>query len=154
MERKNQIDGADRTTVTHLSLAVQLLPTPTGSDAKGPSPAHSGTVAEAVQLLPTPTARLGPRGMPNRETAHRRMFEEGRRDLEDAVALLPTPNAGDAEGGSTRLTHARGNPTLLGAVKLLPTPTALVRGVTTDPRYAAGKPSTDPPPGPETTEDA
>lgn len=30
--------------------------------------------------------------------------------------LLPTPNATDAKGGTTRLTHKGGNPTLLGAV--------------------------------------
>jgi DNA (cytosine-5)-methyltransferase 1 len=32
-----------------------LIPTPTASDAKGPSPNHDGTTAEAVaKLLPTP----------------------------------------------------------------------------------------------------
>ena len=34
-----------------------LLPTPSTSDAKGPSPSHAGTTAEAIRdLLPTPCA--------------------------------------------------------------------------------------------------
>ena len=33
-----------------------FIPTPTASDAKGPSPGHQGTTAEAIRdLLPTPT---------------------------------------------------------------------------------------------------
>lgn len=35
----------------HLAGAVALLPTPTTSDAKGPSPSHGGTTAEAIRDL-------------------------------------------------------------------------------------------------------
>lgn len=70
-------------------------------------------------LLPTPTARLGPRGMPNRQTAQRRLFEEGRRHLEDAIALLPTPRTSDARGPGE---HGDGGVDLRTAVTLLPTP--------------------------------
>lgn len=40
--------------------ALRLIPTPTTSDAKGPSPGHGGTTAETVRdLLPTPTSMGG-----------------------------------------------------------------------------------------------
>ena len=63
-----------------------------------------------------------PGGTPGRDGGElsRRVGDGAAAD--DGVSLLPTPNATDAKGGSTRLTHARGNPTLLGA--LLPTPRA------------------------------
>jgi DNA (cytosine-5)-methyltransferase 1 len=66
--------------------------------ANGAPPSSDGVVT----MLPTPTAHCEPnhRGLPNPETAARRLFEEGRRNLEDAVALLPTPTARDARRGS------------------------------------------------------
>jgi DNA (cytosine-5)-methyltransferase 1 len=58
-----------------------------------PAAAVGGAVRpEGVALFPTPAARLADkRGMPSAETATARMYDEGRRNLEDAVALLPTP---------------------------------------------------------------
>lgn len=81
---------------------------------------------EQLQLLPTPTptptARTGQgRGTPNPDTAARRITEEGRRNLEDAVALLPTPIASDVTGTGH---GAGGGLNLRTAVTLLPTPTA------------------------------
>lgn len=74
-------------------------------------------------VLPTPTARVAAdRGTPNAGTAARRMFEEGRRNLEDAIALLPTPTARDASRGSGKQEPA-GRP-LSEVIALLPTPTA------------------------------
>jgi hypothetical protein len=116
--------------------------------------------------------------MPNRETAQRRMFEEGRRDLEDAVALLPTPRTSDAQGPGK---HGSGGVDLRTAITLLPTPTTSdakasrnttanrspgskhhdgstltdavsLLGATTPPPSDDGKPPTAPPPDPETTE--
>jgi hypothetical protein len=84
--------------------------------------------------LPTPTAHCEPnqRGLPNAETAARRMFEEGRRNLDDAVALLPTPRARDVKGAETPETRqvrvacgtAHEGFDLPTAVSMLPTPTA------------------------------
>lgn len=59
----------------------------------------------AKHLLPTPQARDGDRGdpknngdrnLPTRETAVRR-YAAGRRNLDDGVALLPTPRAQHGE---------------------------------------------------------
>lgn len=81
-----------------------------------------GVAAGGVSLLPTPAARLGDRwGQPNAETAQRRMGVEGRRNLEDAVALLPTPRASDTNGAGA---HGSGGIDLRTAVDLLPTPRA------------------------------
>jgi len=50
---------------------------------------------------PTPAARLGDpkRGMPSPESAAHRLFRTGRRNLEDAVAIWPTPRATDGDRG-------------------------------------------------------
>lgn len=97
-----------------------------------PAAAVAGGVGTGgLNLLPTPAARLGERwGTPSAETAADR-FESGRRNLEDAIALLPTPTARDGDGrgeGSpdywlrqTGRQAGQGAP--LGAVvNLLPTP--------------------------------
>lgn len=75
---------------------------------------------------PTPTARLGDekRGTPSQELARRR-FASGRRNLDDAAALWPTPLAADAGKGGNK--YVGGNLTLLGAARLKtewPTPQA------------------------------
>ncbi len=65
-------------------------------------------------MLPTPTAQTG--------GSHP---EGGHVLLDYAVKNnLPTPTASDATGTYSRMTQQCGNPTLLGAVSLLPTPTA------------------------------
>jgi len=84
---------------------VQLLPTPRESDGKRGQndggrttrPGAGGpTIAEVVSLLPTPGGRLGDesnRGMSATTAAKR--YASGRRNLDDAAALLPTPHARD-----------------------------------------------------------
>jgi len=68
-------------------------------------------------LLPTPTARVGgDRGTPSSQTAARRMAE-GRRNLEDAVALLPTVRASDAEKGGPNQRGSSGDVALPAAVQ-------------------------------------
>ncbi len=68
------------------------------------------------------------------KTAHRRHNEQGKRNLDDAVALLPTPAARDHKGlsarkprtladGSTSADPCRNNQ-LPDAINLLPTPRA------------------------------
>jgi hypothetical protein len=83
----------------------RLLPTPTASDAMSAgsrnlpgSKAHRGTTltdaARRPHLLPTPTAKLGDakRGLPSKRVAQER-WNQGRRNLDDAAVLLPTPDA-------------------------------------------------------------
>lgn len=53
-------------------------------------------------MLPTPAARQADRGMPNRDTAARRRDTEGRRHLEDSIALLPTTTAKDGAASRNR----------------------------------------------------
>jgi hypothetical protein len=67
-------------------------------------------------LWPTPTAKLGDpkRGMPKPMLAARRMMQ-GKRNLDDAVAMWPTPMAGDTRPGGT--INRRGNPKLSLAVQ-------------------------------------
>lgn len=55
LARKQRMpDGANRTSITDLRMAIEHYlptPTPTASDAKGPSPNHQGTTAEAIRNL-------------------------------------------------------------------------------------------------------
>lgn len=80
----------------------RLIPTPTTSDAKGPSPNHAGTTAEAIDaltLLPTPAAADGERG-PDYARVNRE--GSGGDDLVTLTAkLLPTPTTGDAAGSTS-----------------------------------------------------
>lgn len=75
--------------------------------------------------LPTPTAKLGDarRGMPSAETAALRMAQ-GRRNLDDALALLPTPCAVDGKDGQTGDLYARLANVGRQRRSLMPTPTA------------------------------
>jgi hypothetical protein len=94
-----------------------------------PLSAHptSGGESSSSPGLPTPTARLGDehsRGWPSRETARRRTMDEGRRNLEDSLALLPTPPTSEMKGP-----HPDDRGTAYGAnlrttIATLPTPTA------------------------------
>ncbi|MBX6357906.1 MAG: DNA (cytosine-5-)-methyltransferase [Micromonosporaceae bacterium] len=84
------------------------------------------TDAGELTLLPTPNAAQGRgTGTPSRETAERRMYVEGRRFLDDAVALLPTPRASDGAHGGPNQRGSSGGLMLPSAVMLLPTPTAM-----------------------------
>lgn len=115
-------------------------PTPTSSDYRGAQTLaacqeweHRGTnLPEAVQLAeaglwPTPQARDGDdrRGAPSPGLAASR-WKAGRRNLEDAVALFPTPRATDAVAGPDPGhvdRHGTGGPSLTTFVNNFPTPT-------------------------------
>lgn len=115
---------------------------PSAREDAGPGGHGSAGVAPrpdpGADCLPTPTASLGgSRGKPNYETARRRHDDEGRRGLDDAVALLPTPAASNPNDGEdlngwlerrerVKATSDAGNgfgTPLSIAVRLLPTPT-------------------------------
>lgn len=84
-------------------------PTPTANDSKNKLYTICGkTGREQPTLLamarwPTPTARLGDarRGMPSPEQAQKR-FDSGRRNLDDAVRIWPSPAARDYRSGRGR----------------------------------------------------
>jgi len=74
-------------------------------------------------LLPTPQARDGDgsnRSM-SATTAHLRHNVQGKRNLDDAIALLPTPRTSDMHGTGE---HGTGGLDLRTAISLLPTPRA------------------------------
>lgn len=92
---------------------------------------------ESWQLLPTPTASLGrSTGFPSRQTSQERMGA-GKRFLDAALALLPTPVASDGTGGPDYAMTAQGSPDLRTVVTMFPTPTAR------DARRGAGRPFTE-----------
>lgn len=133
---------------TPLAMAVQLLPTPNavdgkrGADPRGPRRDGGGCGPDlrtvVTELLPTPTASRGERrtrSISSPEAAARRHHDQGRRNIEDAIALLPTPAARDVKGLSARKPRtladgtasagdAARNNQLPDAVALLPTPRA------------------------------
>lgn len=69
---------------------------------------------------PTPTASRADRwGMPSRQTAARRYWVEGRRNLDDAVALWPTPTVQDSTGRGYQKQGDTGRAlTLVGAARV------------------------------------
>lgn len=67
-------------------------------------------------LLPTPTAHIADRGTPGAELAAARM-ESGRRNLDDAIALLPTPRASDSVKGGPNQRGSSGGLALPAAVQ-------------------------------------
>jgi hypothetical protein len=107
---------------TPLAMQVQMLPTPTASDWKGPNRSESGTASSrgmatvAETLLPTPTAsdRFGAGN-----------HGEGGADLRTTVdTLFPTPRATDGTNGGPNQRGTSGDLMLPSAVQLLPTPDA------------------------------
>jgi hypothetical protein len=115
-----------------------LLPTPRATDgshgpdyaiADRPNSGGDSLVTAAAKLLPTPQARDGQRwGTTSAETAADRM-DSGRRNLDDAVALLPTPTKTDGHGSRRETARtdewdSHHGTTLTDAITLLPTPTA------------------------------
>jgi len=58
------------------------------------------------------------------KTAHLRHNVQGKRNLDDAIALLPTPRASDGEKGGPNQRGSSGDLMLPSLVMLLPTPTA------------------------------
>lgn len=111
--------------------------TPTASEADrgrttvtgGRSPGRTTSLTGQVnqQMWPTPTASLGDprRGAPSSETAAKR-YRQGKRNLDDAVAMWPTPTAQDAEQAGGRACIESGNrrPSLSYAAQMFPTPAA------------------------------
>lgn len=95
-----------------LPSAVMLLPTPRARDGKGcdPNPRDVDLNEAVGRLLPTPVASNGDarRGTPTTAVAAAR-FDSGRRNLDDAVALLPTPTVADSRG-SRNATAGRRDP--------------------------------------------
>lgn len=101
-----------------LTIAVQLLPTPTVGDSKSAANRTSGrsnpesqhhdglTLTDAARLLPTPTANMA-NGVGE--------WGEGSPNLQTSVALLPTP---------ANRCHGLGANDLPAVVQLLPTPQA------------------------------
>jgi hypothetical protein len=83
---------------TGLDSRRKNWPTPTATNTKAVHLRSAGRPPRSY--LPTPTARLGDpkRGSPSPELALGR-YLAGRRNLEDAVAMWPTPTASDATGG-------------------------------------------------------
>jgi DNA (cytosine-5)-methyltransferase 1 len=117
----------DRTSTSYVrgnpTLVGALLPTPAARVAgrgSGYGDQPGRPLSETVmRLLPTPAARLGDsRGTPNTETAERRMHDEGRRNLEDALALLPTPRVAAKRTSRGAITNSRSAPSLEQAVEL------------------------------------
>ncbi len=79
-----------------------LLPTPEASNTKAIALRSAGRSPRSfLAPLPTPTAKLGDpkRGMPSPELAAKR-WAQGRRNLEDAVAMWPTPTSRDWKSSS------------------------------------------------------
>jgi hypothetical protein len=88
------------------------------------------------RMLPTPQARDGVKGSIRSPSVAQDRMDSGRRNLDDAIALLPTPTSRDHKGP-----NQRGDETCLHGA-LLPATT----GGTTAPPSPAGKPSSDDPP--------
>lgn len=123
LDRKNRLDGAKRVTPTHLSLVMQLLPTPAVNDmgagktpeqwdewtdrmreAHGNGNGHGRSLSiEAARLLPTPVSTDA--GGARNSTANRRPDSTG--------------NPGDTLTDAMWKTH---RPDLVEAARLLPTP--------------------------------
>jgi DNA (cytosine-5)-methyltransferase 1 len=105
------------------TLVGALLPTPAARVAgrgSGYGDQSGRPLSETVmRLLPTPAARLGDsRGTPNPETAERRMHDEGRRNLEDALVLLPTPRVAAKRTSRGAITNSSSSPSLEQAIEI------------------------------------
>lgn len=95
-------------------------------------------LAVAVQMVPTPT--VGDSKATRNKTAQRSDPNSNHNDgttLTDFVTMFPTPAAADGERGSE--TYMRGNPTLLGKARNLPTPKASDHRIGMEERYGPGK---------------
>jgi len=103
-----------------LNEAVALLPTPRTNDMRGAGEHGDGgpDLRTAVALLPTPAARLADRwGSPSAETAAQRL-DSGRRNLEDSVALLPTPRVAATRTGRSAILGSASSPSLDQALEI------------------------------------
>ena len=143
-------DGRGRGYEDGLPNVVQLLPTPTVSEANGIGHAADGgmNLRHTVSLLPTPRASENE----NRQTKRSPSQEAGTHGkclAAEVAHLLPTPTVADSNG--TRNFQTDGSPygsgygkTLTDATTLLPTPTATPYGNNQSPSPgAAVRPSLD-----------
>lgn len=96
------------------TAVTNILPTPVaspyGSNMSGSEHAAVRPSLERIaQMLPTPTANMGDGStLPSAQLASSRRAA-GRRMLDDAVALLPTPRASDATKGGPNQRGSRGD---------------------------------------------
>lgn len=109
-----------------------LLPTPvtTQGGEGGPNRQGGPTLHRAIgALLPTPQARDGDNATVSAPTAQRRVVDGRQIDLEDAIALLPTPSTASTGlgGGETDRVKLRDLDPVL--APLLPTPTTVGEGM-------------------------
>jgi DNA (cytosine-5)-methyltransferase 1 len=133
----NQGGGAGRTGPVRHSLdalaRLELLPSPVARDASTRGEGSSEywqqrraggftggvPLGAALALLPTPAARSGdgrPRPLSSPDLAAARM-DSGRRNLDDALALLPSPRASDGSNGGPNQGIASGDIALSSAVQ-------------------------------------
>lgn len=101
------------------AVSSRMWPTPTASEADrgrttvtgGRSPGRTTSLTGQVnqQMWPTPSASLGDprRGAPSAETAAKR-YRQGKRNLDDAVAMWPTPAARDYRHPNAKSYEERG----------------------------------------------
>lgn len=84
------------------SAVASLLPTPKTSDVKGAGLHGDGGLdlrTAAASLLPTPQARDGDSsGRTMSASTAAKRYAQGKRNLDDAIALLPTPTSTNAQG--------------------------------------------------------
>jgi len=105
-----------------LSEVIAMLPTPVASDHTGAGRglrAAGGVNLRTVTaaLLPTPTARLGDNRTIPAATLAAARINSGRRNLDDSVALLPTPRASDGAKGGPNQRGSSGDLALPSAVQ-------------------------------------
>lgn len=127
MEQKRRIgDGSTRTQPTSLTVQAKMWPSPITTDSNTPSPTRqrdgSAQLRDAVSTWPTPSAKLGDsrRGGPSRATAEIRLFEQGRRNLDDAVAIHGRPDPMTAPDGTDGEQRADLNPRFVAALLGVP----------------------------------
>lgn len=122
----------------------RLLPTPRATDGEKGGLNQRGSSGDLMlpsavaSLLPTPQARDGDSSSRSMSTpTARRRFDQGKRNLDDAIALLPTPTAMDSKSSGKGQSGTHGT-TLTDAAREC-------GGGPTDPPSPAGKPSSDDP---------
>lgn len=116
-------DSKERGYEDGLPAVVELLPTPTVSEATGPQPNTGRTGGRSLRetLLPTPRASSNE----NRQTRRTPSQEAGAHGLNlaaEVCSLLPTSRATDGTKGGPNQRGSSGDLMLPSAVMLLPTP--------------------------------
>lgn len=139
-------DGRGRGYEDGLPNVVQLLPTPTVSEANGIGHTADGgmNLRHTISLLPTPTVADSD-GTRNFQTDGTPYGSGYGKTLTDATTLLPTPRATDGTKGGPNQRGSKGDLMLPSAVNQMSS------GASTSPPSDGGSASSDgPPPGPPT----